>query len=188
MMWVPVAFLSGVLVGGFAGGFIGTNGAKKRISELEEHLRMLEKEKTDLIDKYDKETDKALEAATKSLQEAFTAVPPVSSLDSAEETEEDGPKARPPFLITEEEYRNELASVDDDDLTYYTRAGVLSDDAGNKVDTAKLLIGDIYDQLIDGDFDDEDTIYIHNEELEKNFAIYIDSQTYYRDLSAAEFF
>lgn len=191
MLWIPVAFISGAIVGGFAGGFIGTNGAKKRIEELEERLKMLEKEKTDLVDKYDHEADKALAEATASLQKAFTAEPPVSSLDESEEekeNEEEVPK-RGPFLITESEFRNEFATIDDDHLTYYSRDGVLADDGGNEVDNPRSLLGQAYDQLVNGEFEDEDTIYIHNEQLEQNFEIEIDfSSSYYRDISAADVF
>lgn len=185
MLWIPVAFLSGCLVGGFAGGFIGTAGAKKKIEALEKRLEAAESRSSELIDKYDRRTDEALEKASEALQRdmndfRFSAKePPKSSISEPTMGDEEA-ETRPPFRISEEEYRNELATMDEDNLIFYQRDGVLVDNAGNPVESPETFIGEAVSKgLIDGEFDDEDKIYVHNEKLEQNFVIEINTMTHY---------
>lgn len=194
MLWIPVAFLSGGLVGGFIGGFIGVNGAKKKIEELEKLLEEAKKEKTDLLNKFENQTNKALEEISEKVRTDtvdFVSRPPVSSIDSVKEETvveavQEKVGTRPPFRISEEAFRHELATVDDDTLIYYTKSGVLADNGGSEMTNPKYYIGDVFSELIDGVYDDEDKVFVHNEALEQNFEIEIDhSQNYYRDVAGS---
>lgn len=197
MLWIPVAFMSGCLVGGLAGGFIGTAGAKKKIEALQKRLEAAESRSSELLDKFDKQADKALETASAALQRdmedlKFSAAPPKSSLDEepVEKVEERDRARKEPFCISEEEYRNELATIDEDNLIYYKRDGVFSDNAGNELEAPEMLIGEeIKNGLINGDFDYEEKIYVHNEQREMNFVIEInDVSHFYNDVDVSDFY
>lgn len=171
--WIPAAFVGGAIIGGFVGGYFATGECRKRVKQLEEERKEETEEMSKIMNKYKGK----LEEEEKNLDKDI-----LKGLNPKQNKKNQSPKVEDhPFRITEEEFNSDYGTTDDETLTYYRLDSVITDHFDNPIEDPVKLIGkDVWESI---DSVEDETIYVHNEELEMNFEIVVnDKLSYYRDV------
>ena len=185
LIWWLLGFLPGGLVGGYLVGRMCCKEYKQRINDLE-------KENNQLVSDRRKEAKKSLEERTKAAEEAEERIDTILHDDfdfndpfAEDKKDEDEPHQDDIYVISDEEFKDDIGFRDSETITYYKDDGLLIDSTGQPIHSAEKVVG--FEGLKELEMSDKEFIYVSNDYEDKMYEIIVErNQSFYRDIAGAE--
>lgn len=179
---ILVAFVGGIIVGVVAGAGIANRIAGRK---HEEQMQTQAKENVDIsAELQDKNYEnEQLKQKVDDLESSYERIGQLAEKDkdfaehiSERVGPEDDPPFRPPFVISMEDFQLRYYRSEDHSLTYYQPDGILVDECGNLVENPVVLVGEDGQWALENT--EDDTIYIHCDEMNANYEIDVRQDSY----------